>query len=226
MKAFIGGTLLIASNYFTDWSKRTVKTPFGVAPVLISGDFLFLQRHGDPPLPPHMINHRANIAALRQYGIDEILSFNSVGSLKKSIRPGTFIIPDDFISLWEVPTFYDRTIHFTVPSLSTSLRNKLLVACEKWGLKTKNGGVYFQTRGPRLETPAEIKMLKGFAHIVGMTMASEATLCSECGIEYAALCSVDNFCNGISETPLTVDEITQNANLSRSSIEKVIGKCM
>jgi purine nucleoside phosphorylase len=84
------------------------------------------------------------------------------------------------------------------------------------------GGTYIQTIGPRLETKAEIRMLKGYGHVIGMTMASEATLSMEYGIPYASLCSIDNYCNGLVKVPLTMQQITNNVAKNIKIIEEII----
>ncbi len=94
--------------------------------------------------------------------------------------------------------------------------------CKEQGIKVRNGSIYIQTIGPRLETRAEINMLKRFGDIVGMTMASEATLAMEYGMPYASLCSVDNYCNGIVKTPLTMEQIMASVQKNLGSIEHVI----
>lgn len=94
--------------------------------------------------------------------------------------------------------------------------------CKSLKLPVKNGGIYIQTRGPRLETKAEISMLKKFGDVVGMTMASEVTLCLEYDIPYASICSVDNYCHGIAKTPLTMDEIQRNVMSNLKHIERLI----
>lgn len=95
------------------------------------------------------------------------------------------------------------------------------------GLYVENSGVYFQTRGPRLETRAEIRMLAGFADVVGMTMGDEATAAAEAGIEYAAICSVDNYANGIMDAVISQEEIdrlsSKNSTVIRDIILGIVG---
>lgn len=219
MIAFIGGTSLMGSSLFQGWARKQVKTPFGSVILKKDRDSVFLQRHGAPPLPPHRINHRANVWALKNTGADAIIAINSVGSLKLSIKPGSFLIPDDFISFCDTVTFYEEEMKFTVPLTDTEHGNLLFRRCKAMKLPVKNGGVYIQTRGPRLETKAEIRMLKRFGDVVGMTMASEATLCIEYGMPYTSLCSIDNYCNGIIKTPLTMDEIQERVKRNLHSIQ-------
>jgi 5'-methylthioadenosine phosphorylase len=222
MNGIIGGTSLIDSTLFSRWKERVVDTPYGPVTLKEEGDCLFLQRHGNPPMPPHRINHRANLWALQNRGAIKILSVNSVGSLKKSIKPGVLVIPQDFISPWYITTFHDETMHFTVPFMDGTMRTEIIELCLSAGIEVAAGDIYIQTIGPRLETRAEISMLKGFGDVVGMTMASEATLAIECGIPYTSLCSVDNYCNGIAVKPLTMDEIRESVTRNLKKIERII----
>jgi 5'-methylthioadenosine phosphorylase len=220
--ALIGGTSLTYSGIFSSWKTGQIKTAHGVVQVKTEGNSIFLQRHGKAPVPPHMINHKANIQALKDLGIKKIIAINSVGSLKTTLKPGTFIIPDDFISLWQIPTFFDSDMKFIVPEMDNKLGTLLHDSCKEHIIHLHFGGTYIQTMGPRLETKAEIRMLKGHGHVIGMTMASEATLCMEYGIPYASLCSIDNYCNGIVRVPLTMQQITDNVAKNIKIIEGII----
>src|SRR5512145_1507442 len=105
--ALIGGTSLTHSELFSSWKTERVKTAFGIIQIKRNGNIIFLQRHGKVAVPPHMINHRANIQAIINLGAANIIAINSVGSLKTELKPGAFIIPDDFISLCQTPTFFE-----------------------------------------------------------------------------------------------------------------------
>lgn len=218
----IAGTSLTRSELFSSWKTRQIKTVYGTVEVQRSGNIIFLQRHGKTASPPHMINHRANIQAMKDLGAEKIIAVNSVGSLKTAFRPGSFIIPDDFISLWQIPTFFDGEMRFTVPEMDRRLGESLYTLCGEQTVRLHFGGTYVQTIGPRFETKAEIRMLKNFGDAVGMTMASEATLSMEQGIPYASLCSIDNYCNGIIETPLTMEQIAESVGNNIKTIEGVI----
>jgi 5'-methylthioadenosine phosphorylase len=159
---------------------------------------------------------------MKDLGVEKIVAVNSVGSLRLALKPGTFIIPDDFISLWQIPTFFDTDMKFVVPAMDKELGKLLLNECKEHVAHLRFGGTYIQTIGPRLETKAEIRMLKNYGHIIGMTMASEATLCIEYNIPYASLCSIDNYCNGIVRTPLTMQEINNNVAKNIKTIEEVL----
>jgi len=159
---------------------------------------------------------------MKQLGIQKIIAINSVGSMKRDIKPGTFLIPDDFLSLWHIPTFFNDEMRFIVPRMDSHFAATLYNYCMSLKIPAKKGGVYIQTHGPRLETKAEISMLKKFGDVVGMTMASEATLCLEYDIPYASICSVDNYCHGIAKKALTIDEIHLNVKRNMQYIEKLI----
>jgi purine nucleoside phosphorylase len=222
MNGIIGGTSLLNTSIFEGWGEIRIETPYGVTHVKIKENHVFIQRHGNPPLPPHLINHRANIWTMKHLNVERVVSINSVGSLKTNIKPGTLVIPDDFISLWNIPTFFEREMKFMVPVMHAGLRDFLNNLCRELTLNVHSGGVYIQTVGPRLETKAEIRFLKRFGDIVGMTMASEATLCMEYEIPYASLCSIDNYCHGIAKIPLTMEEINENWGRNLERIETLI----
>lgn len=217
--AIIAGSSVFESKIFEGWEKLNLETPYGNVDLSRKGDIFFLQRHGKDLLPPHRINHRANIYALKSLGVEGIVGVCSVGSLKETIRPGTFVIPHDFFCPWQIPTFFDGECRFTVPSLDENLALLIFNVGKMSGMKIKKGGVYVQTLGPRLETVSEIKFLRNIGDVVGMTMASEATLASEVGIPYASLCSVDNFCHGLGKLKLSIEELKEAQRRSLSKIE-------
>jgi 5'-methylthioadenosine phosphorylase len=222
MKAIIGGTSLLESSLFKEWYELNVQTPYGEVQVKQAGEFAFLQRHGRKKVPPHAINHQANIWALKTIGVKGVMAINSVGSLKTAIKPKSFVIPDDFMAPWVIPTFFNSQMRFTVPSLDVALSDVFRQLCEQLGVPVKSGGVYVQTTGPRFETKAEINLFRQYADIVGMTMASEATLSVECGVPYASLCSVDNYANGVARKPLTIEEVEESIRSNVVTIELLI----
>lgn len=222
MLALLGGTSLLASPVFSRWPDKTITTPFGTVTVKTAEAAVFLQRHGNPCLPPHRIPHRANIWALKELGATKILAVNSVGSLKPSIRPGTLVIPDDFASPWHTETFFDDEMRFMVPVMDEEFAREVYGVCRRHTKTVRMGGTYIQTIGPRLETRAEINMLKRFGDIVGMTLASEATLAIESCLPYASICSIDNYCHGIMKVPLTMDEIYENVARNLKTIQDIL----
>jgi 5'-methylthioadenosine phosphorylase len=92
------------------------------------------------------------------------------------------------------------------------------------GVVVVDKGVYWQTMGPRLETKAEIVMMAGYAEVVGMTMASEAIVAKELDMEYASLCSVDNYAHGIEERELSMEQILRQSRENAESVNRIISK--
>ena len=140
-------------------------------------ELLFLARHGaGHVLPPHRINHRANVAALRDLGVDAVFATTAVGSLRTEIEPGDFVVLDDFIDLTkgEATTFYSepgqvRHTDFSAP-YDPGLRETLLqTAGEEIAPRVHPSGTYLCTSGPRYETPAEVRLFGQWADVVGMT---------------------------------------------------------
>lgn len=221
MLGIIGGTSLLFSR-LPDLAKKTVNTPYGSAEVL-AGDIVMLMRH-QHGLPPHRINYRANLAALAICGVDRIVAFGSSGSLKAEIVPGSLMIPTDYVSVTDIPSIHDHEIEHVRPELSEKCGKELAALVPS----ARYGGVYVQTRGPRIETVAEVKALAGIADIVGMTVASEATLARELNMEFCALCTVDNYANGLGGEVLTYGHILETAKTFRDRtgeiVETIIGK--
>jgi 5'-methylthioadenosine phosphorylase len=226
--AIISGTIpLRKKGIFGNLSEREIDTEFGKAIAFISDTVVFIPRHGHDPVNyilPHQINHQANMKALQNLGVTEILGINSTGSLKKELAPGMIVIPDDFITLTGTPTAVSgKPLHIT-PVLSDDVRNHCMEAARDCGIDVVDGGVYWQTTGPRFETKAEIRMMSQYADLVGMTMASEALIAQELGLSYASICSIDNYGHGLVEKGLTLEEIVQNARSNTNTIMKILAR--
>ena len=217
MLGIIGGTSLLFSQ-LPALKKQRLDTPFGPAD-LLCGDIVMLMRH-QQGLPPHRINHRANLAALKITGADTVISFGSSGSLKPEIVPGSLLIPTDYVSVSDVPSIHDHKIEHVRPELALGLARTLSGIVPEALL----GGVYVQTRGPRIETVAEVKELSTIADVVGMTVASEATLACELGMEFAALCTVDNYANGLGGDVLTYEHILNTSRTHRHRTEDIVSR--
>jgi 5'-methylthioadenosine phosphorylase len=191
-------------------------------------DIVGIPRHGfDHSIPAHLVDHRANIRAACELGCDRVLALASVGSLDKDLKVGMLICPEDFYAPETAPSFYRDPRGHSVPGFDPEWRDVVISA---WGSLTDTelevGGVYAQTIGPRFETPSEVRALAKVADMVGMTIAGEAVLAGEAALAYAAVCSVDNLANGISDRPLTVDEYRrgrdQNARRLVADLEFVL----
>lgn len=183
-------------------------------------DRVAIDRHGaDGYTLPHRIDHAANLRRLADAGCDRVLGIASVGGLQPQYGPGTFLCPDDFISLdTSITTREGREAH-DVLGFDPDWRAAVI---ETWTEAASDplvdGGVYWQAIGPRFETAAEIRLIAAHADVVGMTIASECVIAGELGIPYAAVCAVDNLANGVAERALTVAEFEAGkaANRERS----------
>jgi len=179
--------------------------------IVTSGGAIALQRHGvGRYVLPHRIDHEANMRILLDEGCDRVLAIGSVGSLKEEIGVGSLVCPDDFIALQlGITTFDDGRAHMT-PGFDEEWRGRVLTAAGAENPVALDGGVYWQTTGPRFETPAEIRLLAAHADLVGMTLASECIVAAELGLAHAAICVVDNMANGIGSDPLSVAELERD----------------
>jgi 5'-methylthioadenosine phosphorylase len=221
--AIIGGTVFSGIEALEGARPMRVKTKYGEVFILKGEGVIFLPRHGEKRnIPPHRINHKANIWCLKEMGVKWIVGVNSVGSLHKRITPEYFVVPHDYINFSNIPTFFDdECVHIT-PGMDEELREAIISSLRDSGEPFIDNGVYIQTKGPRLETTAEVRMLSNFGDIVGMTMASEATASKELGLRYASICSVDNFCHGIEARPLRAEEIRKNAQRKAKAVKKIL----
>jgi purine nucleoside phosphorylase len=169
-----------------------------------------LQRHGPAGayVLPHAIDHEANLRTLIEAGCDRALAICSVGSLYAGLGVGSFVCPHDFVALQVTVTSFDDPRGHATPGFDAAWRREVLDAWQASGAgPLRDGGVYWQTNGPRFETPAEIGLIAAHADLVGMTLASECIVAGELGLSYAAVCAVDNLANGIGAQPLSPTEL-------------------
>jgi 5'-methylthioadenosine phosphorylase len=198
------------SDFLKNSAPKIMKNEFGQASVFITDKIALILRHGNDPhhhILPHLINYRANLKALQDTGVTEIVSINSTGSLKKDLCPGMIVVPDDFVTLTSTPSIFTNKAVHIVPSLNENIRQKIIKAAKSNNLDVVQKGTYLQMPGPRLETKAEIRMMTHFADIVGMTMANETVIAQELELPYASVCSIDNFGNGLVDESLSMEEI-------------------
>ncbi|KAA0001438.1 MAG: MTAP family purine nucleoside phosphorylase [Thermoplasmata archaeon] len=171
-------------------------------------EIFFLPRHGrGHDMPPHKINYRANIQALKDAGVERIIAVSTVGSMKEGISAGSMFVPDDFIDFTKRPStfFDDEVVHVDMSQpFCPEVREAILKAARKRGKVFE--GTYVSTEGPRFETKAEIAMMGKFADVVGMTLVPEVVLARERGMCYASLCIVSNMAAGLQQS-LPADEI-------------------
>ncbi len=223
--AIIGGTGLSQLTALNNPRHESVNTPYGNP----SADFLigeiehktviFLARHGNPhAIPPHKINYRANMWALKSLGVQDIIAVAAVGGITPEMTPASLAIPDQIIDYTysREHTFFDGKdgnvthIDFTYP-YSQKLRAALITAAATANLKVSPIGTYGCTQGPRLETAAEIsRMERDGCDLVGMTGMPEAALAKEIGLNYAALAVMANWGAGKTAGEITMAEIEEN----------------
>ena len=196
--AFVSGTSIVNSDLFAQWEARSVTTRYGTVSYKARGDHVILNRHGTGfPLPPHSINYRANIRAIADLGFEDVLSLNSVGSLRLNIPPGSIVSCNDYVCIQQGPqTFFDDELRGGAAGIDNNLIPLIVEKlAPEFHIDTEK--TYVQMRGPRFETKAEIQILKNWGHVVGMTAAHEADLCREIGLRYNSLAIIDNYANGL-----------------------------
>ncbi|UCF12138.1 MAG: MTAP family purine nucleoside phosphorylase [Thermoplasmatales archaeon] len=206
------------ANFVKDPEKIMVETTFGDISVEVSRmknhDLFFINRHGEKSdVPPHKVNYLGNVQAFASSHVECILSIGTVGSMKKSIQPGDFVVPYDFIDFTKsrkLTFFDDKRVHVDmINPYCPSLRKSLIKNCKKvHGATFHDTGIYLTTEGPRLETASEISYFSKFADIVGMTGVPEVVLAREKSICYASLCVVCNMAAGL-QNKLTAGEISK-----------------
>jgi 5'-methylthioadenosine phosphorylase len=232
MIGIIGGTGIYGQKGMREVEVKVVKTPYGETPEIKIMDFdgkdvAFLPRHGKShAIPPHRINCRANIFALKEVGVTRIMSMNSVGGIDESLSPGDVVIPHDFLDFTSgrESTFYDeKVVHVDVSGpYCPEIRGALLEAA-KPASGVFDKGVYACTQGPRFETPAEVRMIKTLGgDVVGMTGVPEVVLARELEICYGSLCIVANPAAGISKERLTATEVTEIVEKNTKKLQKIV----
>lgn len=232
MRAIIGGSGLTQLASLQTSHRRAIRTPYGEpsGPLTfgkIGGcDVVFLARHGyGHTIPPHELNYRANIWALKSEGATEIISVASVGGIRADLGPGVIAVPHQLIDYTSGrrQTYFDggdkpvTHVDFTHP-YSEPTRQLLLAAAAACAEPVVDGAVYAATQGPRLETAAEIARLeRDGADVVGMTGMPEAVLARELGLKYAALAVIVNHAAGRGESKEAIEF---------SQIERMLHKTM
>lgn len=230
----IGGSGVVGPS-LENAREVAVETPYGRSLITV-GEFsqaevAFLHRHGrSNRIPPHMINYRANIWGLKCLGVRCIVSTAAVGSLKVAIRPGTWVLVDQFLDFtgagpttflgaqeaeigadpedkdsW--PVWSRMHVDFTNPYCK-ELGRLILAVCREMGRPILRGGCYVSVAGPRYETSAETRMYRSLGgDVIGMTGAPEVILSRELGICFSTLAIVTNYSAGIASSSLSHSEV-------------------
>lgn len=241
--AVIGGTGLTALENLQITHREVVHTPWGEpSGALTHGEIagchvVFLARHGyTHRIPPHQVNYRANIWALRHIGVKRVLAVNAVGGIREDLEPARLAVPDQLLDYtWgRAHTFFEgelrEVVHtdFTWP-YDAELRREVVEAARASNVPVSPDGVYAATQGPRLETAAEIDRLeRDGAHMVGMTGMPEAILAREMELRYASCAVVANWAAGRGEGEITMDGIERALELgmerARLTLEALLNR--
>jgi 5'-methylthioadenosine phosphorylase len=203
----IGGTGIYDPELFSAKHEIKIHTPYGEASDLVTiGEYLgvkaaFIPRHGkEHRIPPHRINNRANIWALKQLGVKRIIAPSAVGSLKEAFKPGDIAIPDQFIDFTKRRqyTFYDggQVFHISVADpFCPELRDIAIDKIKELKYSLHSNGMYLCIEGPRFSTRAESKFFRDVmkADIIGMTLVPEVNLAREAEICYVSIATITDY---------------------------------
>ena len=235
--AIIGGTGLRTLKSLEITQRQVVHTPYGEPSgplthgVLSGKKVVFLARHGyRHTIPPHEINYRANLWALKHTGATRVIAVAAVGGIRADLAPGSIVIPDQIIdyTAGRAQTFFETGqapvthIDFTHP-YSERLRSILIKGCAAGKLAICTRATYGATQGPRLETAAEInRMERDGCDIVGMTGMPEASLARELEMDYAACAVISNPAAGRGPGNITMQEIEENLKIGMERVRLLL----
>lgn len=239
--AIIGGSGLDKIPDLEIIHREVSHTPYGEpSAALVHGriagnEVVFLPRHGSSHnIPPHRVNYRANLWALKHAGVDTVIGMAAVGGITQAMAPGHIVIPDQIIdytydreqTLFETELTHVTHIDFTYPYCET-LRRQLIQAGGEKNPHLVTGGTYGATQGPRLETQMEIeRMERDGCDIVGMTGMPEASLARELELCYACCAVVANWAAGKSEQLIKMQEIEKNLLLGMDRARRLLTKLL
>ncbi|MEA2495355.1 MAG: 5-methylthioadenosine phosphorylase [Thermoleophilaceae bacterium] len=200
-------------EFLDDVEEIRPQTPFGEpsAPIRV-GEIegkrvAFMPRHGDKhQFPPHRVNFRANVWAMRDVGVRRIIGPCACGSLQPDLHPGTFVVADQFVdrTSGRADTFYDdRTVHTSAADpYCADLRRALVEEAEQLGIEVRNGGTVVVIQGPRFSTRAESRWFSSMGWtVVNMTQYPEAWLARELELCYATVALVTDYDVGLEGMP-------------------------
>ena len=218
----IGGSGLYDPGIIKDAQEVKVYTPYGEPSDYITvgkvegRSVAFLPRHGrGHRIPPHKINYRANIWAMKELGVKFLISVSAVGSLRLDYKPGDFVVPDQFIDMTKKRdyTFFDGPVvaHVSMAEpFCESLRRVIVSASKDLNITTHDRGTYICIEGPRFSSRAESRVWKEVfkADIIGMTLVPEVNLACEAQLCYATIAMVTDY-DVFAEIPVTAEEVTR-----------------
>ncbi|HEU0233914.1 MAG TPA: S-methyl-5'-thioinosine phosphorylase [Gallionella sp.] len=239
MLAIIGGRGLTELASLEITHRQVMRTPYGepsgafLFGTLNQHEVIFLARHGfGHTIPPHLVNYRANLWALREQGVSNIVSIATVGGIRADLVPGTIVVPDQIIDYTHGrdATFYDTrdTIYtnanFTLP-YCPELRGRILRSASIVQQPCVDGGVYAATQGPRLDSIAEINRYeRDGADMVGMTGMPETALAMELQLNYATIAVVVNYASGRgdSQQGINMEQVNATASAAMERVRSIL----
>jgi 5'-methylthioadenosine phosphorylase len=239
MLAIIGGRGLTELANLEITHRQVMRSPFGepsaafLFGTLNQHEVIFLARHGfGYTIPPHLVNYRANLWALREQGVTDIVSVSTVGGIRADLTPGTLVVPDQVIDYTQGrdDTFFStrnssyRNIDFTLP-YSMNLRRCILRAAAFADQRCLDGGVYAATQGPRLDSIAEVNRYeKDGADMVGMTGMPETALARELEMNYATIAVVANYAAGRGDnlTEIKMEGVNATAKSAMGRVRSIL----
>ncbi|MHB8745943.1 MAG: S-methyl-5'-thioinosine phosphorylase [Gammaproteobacteria bacterium] len=231
--AIIGGSGLSSLKMLEITEREIVHTPYGepssplVMGTVCGKEVVFLARHGTShTIPPHKVNYRANVWALKNMGVERVIAVAAVGGIRADMRPGEIVFPDQIIDYtWSRQhTYFESDLsHVTHVDFSqpycAELRAQLIACAQGLDLHAVDSGTYGATQGPRLETAAEInRMERDGCDLVGMTGMPETALARELGLCYATCAVVANWAAGRGAAEISMEDIDVNL---KTGMEKV-----
>ncbi|NLK25176.1 MAG: S-methyl-5'-thioadenosine phosphorylase [Euryarchaeota archaeon] len=229
----IGGTGVYDPRIFDIKERVALSTPYGAPSDVISVgnmdgvEVAFLPRHGTGHVhPPHKINYRANIWAMKHLGVERIISPCAVGSLQESYKPGEIVVVDQFIDFTKRReyTFFDgaKTVHISTADPFCKEMGALFASeGRRLGLPIHDSGTYVCIEGPRFSTRAESRMFRNFADVIGMTLVPECQLAREAEICYTSLAMITDY-DVWSEEPVGIDIVLRVMSENIDRVRKLI----
>ena len=239
MLAIIGGRGLTQLANLAITHQQVMRTPYGepsgafLFGTLNQHEVVFLARHGyGHTIPPHLVNYRANLWALREQGASKVISVATVGGIRADLKPGVIVIPDQIMDYTHGrdSTFFERrdkpfsNADFTFP-YSARLRSHILRSAQAAQQTCVDGGVYAATQGPRLDSIAEINRYeRDGADMVGMTGMPETALAKELELDYAIIAVVANYAagRGDSAAGINIESVNVVASAAMARVRSIL----
>lgn len=239
MLAIIGGRGLTQPANLEITHRQVMRTPYGepsgafIFGMLNQHEIIFLARHGyGYTIPPHLVNYRANLWALREQGVSKVISVATVGGIRSDLAPGTIVIPDQIIDYTHGrdATFFDTrdtrysNADFALP-YCPELRGHILRSAHTAQQPCVDGGVYAATQGPRLDSIAEINRYeRDGADMVGMTGMPETALAMELELNYATIAVVVNYAagRGNSKHGINMEHVNDTASATMGKVRSIL----